>query len=436
MSPINKIECLYDKDTLSFWGKRYPENIEWNFNNLILQRLTPDELAALHGVRLEFPLVAPGDVKSDPIVFYSYQHPPTVTLPIYSVKFLDDISIAAAWLECNGFSLETIFDYISFLKYANPVRLPGGRFPEPFKALSIPKDVLDNKSVDDLSQKILKSSLVWILAHELGHILYRHPSYAEMTIAESQATEKEADAFATEMFRRIGVVPAGMVLFFTVLIHWLLNRGDFSSDSAWEEYVKGGTTHPVSTERLKAISSEIKSNPDGFTGAEPNADAARKVALNIAMQIEQITDKLLPSVQQLIRARALTVTLDALQPRRLGEIDIYKVNQAVDFDETLPFNGIYHGLHTRKLEKGGTESLDCCLLLDRKGDTVSGRFNFGVGEGTIEGHIAGEELYFDWQWGNALGKGIFQQKSLKEFTGNWGYKDNKENGGTWTGTRY
>jgi len=431
-----EMECLYEEKDLKYWQTRYPTNIQWNFDNLILERVTQTEKAKLIDVRLDFPLVGRGDMKNDPIAYYS--HPPSgiVTLPIYSIKFYDDISIAAAWLEMNGYSQETIMDYISLLKYANPLRFPGGKIPPPREALYIPENALDNRVVDGLSQKVLKSSIVWILAHELGHILYSHPSYDEVSIEEAQDNEREADSFATEMFRRIGIPPAGMAIFFTVLVHWLLNRGDFLSDAVWEEYVKKGTTHPVSRERIHSISQELKASPDDFGAAEPNSEKAKRVVMNIAGQMEGIAKKLEPGVQRLIRARALAVTLETLKPRKIGEISVSGYDDIVSFDKSVAFNGMYQGLHTRKLAEGKTESLNCCLMLERSGNDVVGRFNFGVGEGTLEGQVVENELHFDWKWGDTFGRGVLQQEeAMEEFSGNWGYEDSKDNGGSWSGKR-
>ena len=426
---------LYEEATLAYWQTRYSENVHWNFSNLLLQRLMPEEHHMLRDVQLQFPLVGAEEMRSFPLAFYSYHDPPTVTLPILSIKFLDDLSIASAWLELSGFSQETIMDYIAMLKYANPRRFVSQRFPPPLLALQIPNKVLDDRQVDDLSQKILKSSLIWILAHELGHIRFRHEGYAGISAKQAQQNEMAADQFATELFRRIGTVPAGMALLFLVFAHLQPNRGDFSSDTRWREYLTNQTTHPISSTRLKGLQDELSSTPDGFAAAEPNKASALRSVREIARRVREISELLEDTgLQRLMRARGLTVTPESLAPRRLGEVFVSAVNRVRSTPRDLAFHGIYSGVHKRKLAKGGTESLDCCTLLERNGEVVIGRFNFGVGEGAMNGRIVRESLFFDWEWGNVNGKGVLKPASDTKFSGHWGHDESRDNGGTWTGS--
>ncbi len=424
---------LYDSDTLTYWHGRYGPNIEWNVHDLLMQRLTPEELAPLEGLRLELPLIDPQARYQTPLSFYAISSPPQIVVPILSVKFLDDLSIASAWLEENGFSQETILDYAALLKYSNGDRFAGGRFPDPLTALQIPDNALDDPRVDDLSQKILKSSLVWVLAHELGHVCYGHQGYSGITMESAQQHEADADAFATEMFRRIGTYPGGMALLFLVFSRLSPNRGDFATEEAWRDYMTHQTTHPISRARLRAIAEDLRSDPHGFAGAEPDQAAAAQAVLYIAGEIENIVEKLDdPDLQRLLRARAAATDLEALAPRRIGETVVSGMRGGRG---EQPFEGVYGGPHTRNLAAGGTETLDSVLVLERGGDNVSGRFGFGVGEGALHGQVIDGVLYFDWEWGDSHGKGRFEATTAAAFDGEWGYDDERDGGGVWSGLR-
>jgi hypothetical protein len=437
MQERNKdFSTLYDEATLSYWQTRYPDNVRWNFENLLLQKMTPDERRTLDDTRLEFPLVAGEDMRDVPFAFYAFPSLRTITLPILSIKFLDDMSIASAWLECNGFSQETIMDYMSMLKYADPAGFDGGCFPPPLQALRIPDDALDDPNVDDLSQKILKSALLWILAHEVGHLRFQHQGYEGVSAEEAQQNEIDADGFATEMFRRIGVVPGGMVMLFMLFGHFLPHRGDFGSDGAWQSYVSGHATHPMSASRLQALADGMRVAPKDFAAAEPNQAAATSGVRFIVQNLETIAKLSGDMGQQMFwRVRGVTVTPRSLGPRRPGETVVSSLHQMQGDSENLVFHGVYTGAHVRRLAKGGTESLDVCLIVDRNGDRATGRFSFGIGEGALQGRAVGDDLHFEWQWGDTYGRGVLKATAPDAFTGIWGYEDSRDDGGSWSGTR-
>ena len=152
---------LYEQESLRYWATRYPSNITWNLENVILPVLTPQEHKSLRDVELRFPLM-PG-VGTDPLSFYSSignKSKASISIPILSVKFFDDLCIAYSWLWVNGYSTSTIIEYISALKYKPPEEFPYGRYPSPLVALQIPETALDDPVVNDVSQKLLKSAIV------------------------------------------------------------------------------------------------------------------------------------------------------------------------------------------------------------------------------------------------------------------------------------
>ena len=262
------LSSLYDDDFLQYWRDRYTDNLLWNFNNLVIGSLTEAERRQLGTVRLQLPLRAPGNHAGDPLTFYASQG--QVVFPIQSVKFFDDLSLAWAYAWANKRTLENVTDYVAMLKYRQP---PSGGFPPPLQALGVAADAWkQDPRVDDVSQKILKSAMVWIMAHEVGHLLYRHPGYGPgVSAAQAQANEAESDRFANHIMRKIGVVPGGMANFFMMLAHWSPTRGDFSSDKAWRTHMQEASTHPFSADRMRAIAKDLKRSPADFSIEESDS---------------------------------------------------------------------------------------------------------------------------------------------------------------------
>lgn len=424
---------LYDDVTLAYWQTRYPRSIEWNFKNVILRVLTPAERRALAGVTLQFPLRG---FKSDPLEFYASLNPPTVTIPILSVKFFDDLSIAYTWLSVNDYSPETVTNYVAMLKYNPPGRFPGGRYPPPLKALRVPDNALANPRVDELSQKILKSAVVWVLAHELGHIYHRHPGYVPgVTRKQAQSNEEEADRFATEIMRRIGELPGGMVNFFMVAAHWWPNRGDFSSDKEWEEYLEKEATHPFTAQRLLALAARLEEAAGDFARSETDYAAGVERARYIAKRVSTIAGILQDTdVQRSIALTARATGLASLAPRRLGELLAPPPQES----EPGPASGLaFHGTYEGEFSSGSArERLRIRMVFHRSREQVTGRYSYGLGEGTISGVVKGDTLDFQWREGGSDGRGILRATEQgAAFSGTWGTGDSRNNGGGWYGRR-
>ncbi len=425
---------MYGKQDLSYWQTRYPANILWNFNDLMLGKLYPKEKYNAFGTKLEFPLTPYGEMAGSPFSFYAAVPHKTIYIPISSVKFIDDLAIASAWLEQNGYSQETVMDYISVLKYSFN-RFPKGNIPGPLKALHIPDNALDDRLVDDLSQKILKSIIVWILGHELGHIVYNHPAYHSVSFAESQKCEKEADAFATDMFRRIGTIPAGMILLFTVFTTFYAHRGDFSSEKDWQNYLKN-STHPVSLERLKLISKELVNTAESFTGAEPDRFNATRVTEYVGREAGKIVDIInSEKMQEFLRLRAMAVDIHSLYPRKIGDVAVAEQGFSENYFTGEPFSGIYKGERTRQFGQGKEETFNTTVIFYRNGNKVTGRFGFGLGTGILNGLVKENKLVFNWKWANEEGVGEMVAADRNSFSGKWQYNEGVAGGGSWKGVK-
>jgi hypothetical protein len=241
-------------------------------------------------------------------------------MSILSIKFLDDLAVAHAWLESQGYSAETVPDYLGVLKYRREATFDAGRYPLPLEALGIPKDATRDTMTDGAAKKILSSAVLFALAHELGHLYYGHPSYdSTVTRRQAQANEVEADSFAIELFRRLGVAPVGIVYLFEVATYLGFNRGDFDSDEAWHSYLQSEATHPLTGTRLQRLSRQLRRSPDDFLKYETHFDVARSRVLMIGAQLDSL-GRLFDDgdLQQWHRIRGARIPLRELKPRRPG----------------------------------------------------------------------------------------------------------------------
>ena len=145
---------MYDDQLLQEKQAGYREVVLWNLNQVFLPKLTVEERRRLQGLDVQFPLRGP----ERQLFEYFAAAPAKVVLPVMSIRFLADLSVAYAWLQSQGYTLETVTDYVSMLKYQPPARF-GGRYPDPRAALQILAERRRRSSVDLISGKILNESL-------------------------------------------------------------------------------------------------------------------------------------------------------------------------------------------------------------------------------------------------------------------------------------
>ena len=100
----------YDDALLAEWQQRYPRGILSNFREVILPRLDPEERRVLEHVGFRFPLRING---REPFAFAADSQNRTIFMSIQSLKFLDDANVAIAWLERNGYSQESAYNYLT-----------------------------------------------------------------------------------------------------------------------------------------------------------------------------------------------------------------------------------------------------------------------------------------------------------------------------------
>lgn len=413
---------LYDDAVLEHWQPRYRKGVLGNLDNVLLPRLTAPERQRLARLELEFPLRGAED---HPLSFYAHRDG-TVTLPVLSLKFFDDLSIALAWLWRQGYSLETAMEYVSMLKYREPAHF-GGRYPPPLEALRIPPDALDDSGTDDMAQKIFKTAVVFVLLHEMGHVLYDHPGYGPgVERADARANEAEADAFALEVMRRLGVAPFGMVFFFQSLAHIGLNRGDFGSDGDYERHL-ARDTHPLTEARLAALAAALRADIDAFAQEFTDPASGREAVAYVAAEIAKVADFLADrDLQRLIAEVGRNTGLASLAPRRPGEKLGLPTPSRRDPGATAePFDGVYDGA----LTSAGV-SFPVRFILRRDGELVSGQYSYGVGAGRLRGTLRDGGLDYEWQAQGQRGRGRLVPDGAGGLVGRWGHGTSAEGGGS------
>jgi hypothetical protein len=315
--------------------------------------------------------------------------------PILSLKFLDDLCTAYAWLQTNGYGLETISEYTAILRYG---RAPAGGFPAPLEALGIPQNALDNADVNELALGHFVTARTFILLHEMGHILEVRSNSISTDPVQN---EERADRFAATIMKRTPLRPLGMLIYFLADAHW-------SSYPA-----SASDTHPLSGKRVLTLARQVD---------DPI----------LAMKLRALGEKFLddPLIRQGFVATGQAGNFQVLAPRRPKELPRLATMQPPG--NLIAFDGVYRGQFVQFSEP--TEAMQIEASLRRDGDNVMGRYAFGLGVGTISGTVVGNLLYFEWQWGNNFGKGVFEAQNRNSFAGTWGYRGSRTNAGTWNGS--
>lgn len=420
---------LYDDGTLGYWQSRYLKGLHSNLDNVIMPRLTQAERQALAGVRLDVPLRVPDQ---EPFAFYSSGPPFVVTMSAASLKFFDDYCVSIAWLQENGYSIETAAEYVSMLKYRDPAGM-GGSYPPMFDALAIPANALDNPRVNDIANRIFNEAIFFVLVHELGHILHRHPGYGPgVSRAEARANEAQADAFALDVMRRVEAEPLGMTFYYLMAAHGLPGRGDFSTEADYQEFLDEAT-HPLTSDRMTALADSIERGADIYARDESDPAASRERLAFIVDQLRQVAGILGDvDIQSLIAQRGRTTTPQMLAPRQIGALPApATTGQGGELADRPPFDGVFDGEFS-----DGTASLPMRTVLRRKGNQVTGEYYYGGGSGRLLGLVEGNTLYYQWQEGGTSGYGYLELGADgRSVAGRWGYGESLDDGGDWNGER-
>ncbi len=260
---------LYPPDQLIKAQETYIKSIQTLLFQDIRPYLSINEWQTLSKTKVNLPL------QSNKYDLFNYSTNLTsgkIIIPTLSIKFFDDLSVAFSWYEHYQLDKREIINYITKIYESNHPPIP------PLLALGIPENAREiNVIVNTDAQKTLKSALIFLILHNLGHCHFHHTQYSIISNQRIQLQEKQADEFALEVMARMHILPQGMVHWFTV-----------TALLANQHTVK----HPISPDRLYDIAKWLKSNSKKFFHAKsethPATNEVQAVALNISMIASQL----------------------------------------------------------------------------------------------------------------------------------------------------
>jgi hypothetical protein len=417
------VSRLYPEKKLQADAARWSEQIRAEYRDTILPQLSDEERSALGTVKIEVPLSGPN---GDPFSFYT-DDKGTIYLPALSLRFFSDLCVANAWLNAHGYDGTTVRDYVGVL-LREATLSPGAPLPTVFRTLGVPDNAREESAVANRVDRNFGNTIVFLLAHELGHALKKHDTHSRDRV-QKRRQEIEADAFAIEVMRRIGQVPLGVEFWFDVerIGHVQgirrVTSARFPTEAEWQKYL-GGLDHPVTSERLDALATAVEKAPDSF--ARNQADQARWTRNSkIFAQYMRLgaPSAAIGAARVAEYERVRDLHLEDLKPR--------KTAFTIPGTEHEPdFNGLF--AVRRTAANGGEDRVD--LLLLRMGDDVTGGYSNGKVDGFIQGDIHDGALHFTWREGNTNGHGVAQAQG-ETLRGTWGLGESEQGAGEFSAER-
>jgi hypothetical protein len=274
----------------------------------------------------------------------------------------------------------------------------------PLAALGIPDNAQDDPEVDDLFQKLYGDAMVFIMAHELGHLFHGHS--ANVSVEQSRRQETEADAFAVELMARMHAPPVGIVFYFNMV-------APFECPAR--------STHPMSGARIERLAAVLRDNGPLFVQDKPSPQRELLLLQSVVQGLLQVA-KLLddPDIREAMRLTG--------QSSNVAQFKAASAPSAVAPLSRPAFSGNYVGQWGDAKTK-----LDFRMTLNRQAQIVRGQYEFGMGAAELEGTVTGDQLDYAWRWGNAyFGRGRMKSVADGRLQGTWGYGQRNEGAGTLT----
>ena len=295
--PAAATDMLYSDEALAVDQPRYAERFDFLLERGLRDFMTSDERRALADVVVDQPLRGRDLLTSEAQILGGF---PVVTVPVSTLKLIEDISIVYAWRYRNGFTLEPIDEYLALLKLRHDAFASGRA--EPLVALGVPPRILEtDPNVDDLSLRFRNSAWAFMLAHELGHLRFGDLD-APATASEVQRQEEAADAFAADLLARSNTIPMGMILWFQATAGYFPNRADFASDAAYSGWLATRANHPVNGRRMRNLAAALERQA-GQARDRNSRDVLRFIATRLRAIGEIVED---PDMQRHLRRCAQT----------------------------------------------------------------------------------------------------------------------------------
>lgn len=388
----------YSDAVLAEWQQRYPRGIYSNFREVILPRLSPEQRERIGSLVFEFP---PRIESHEPFGFAADANGRIIYMSVQSLRFLDEASIAAAWLNRNGYTMESLTNYWLMLRNWDDSDPP----PPMLRTLCIPADAIANREVDELSQKIFSTAIFFIMLHEIAHVIAEHDGYANIDPEEARAREEAADAFALDIMARVGDAPLGVVNLFLAMTYFSDNSADFPTMRAYEKNL-AKRTHPLSPDRLRVFADTLEETAADYSGSGINPVEIAVIAGQIRLIASTLKD-----IELLTSLSGNAISPADLGPMKPGE----KLGRSChgDYSGTRPFSGRFKGVTTVN-----NVEFDLEAELRRDGNRVTGRSSYGLGFSTIEGVIEAGTMHYRWKLGQWTGSGVLTH-SEGRYSGEW-----------------
>jgi hypothetical protein len=411
------VSRLYAREKLEADAARWREQIRAEYQETILPQLTDAEHAALSAIKIEVPISGP---KGDPFEFYTDGS--TIYLPALSLRFYSDLCVANAWLNAHRFDGTTVRDYVGVL-FREAAASPRAPLAPVLRTLGVPDNAREESAVSNRADRNFGNTVVFLLAHELGHALKKHDTNLRDPV-QKRTQEVEADQFAIEIMRRVGQVPLGLEFWFDVERIRHVAPIKFPTEAEWQRYL-AGLDHPVTTERLEALAAAIDKSPDSFARNQTNQALWTQRSKILAQYFRLAA----PFASNPI---ARTAEYSRVRELRLADLKPRKTTFTIPgtSEQEPEFNGLF-AVH-RTVANSGQDAVD--LLLLRSGDEVMGGYSNGKVDGFIQGNVADGVLHFTWSEGDSKGRGIARSQG-ETLRGTWGAGEAEQGGGEFSGVR-
>ena len=382
---------IYSDALQAEWQSEFSGMVIDNYQRLMVPRMTNEEIARLRNVRFEFPI----DREAVAFRFFA-RETGQIVMPVASLLFLKDLAAAYAWLNINNYSPQTVFDYLTLFIRGWVQRWPSD-LRSPLKALGIPETAAKDQRVLNARNEILSKTILFLLGHELGHVLHGLSAHRSGIAGAVREAEAAADQFAVDLFGRMGLLPNGAASFFAFSARLAPVRSEFTDEASWRRELEK-RTHPFDGQRINAMANRIEAERDVFARAFSNSQlGAARVQLLVAelREVAKYLDD--PSVSQLQRDWAMGFEPEDLRPRRTLVPELRP--RSGERFATLPFSGFYQGRITSSRSKEDTE---LSVILRRDRDRLTGESSYLGLRGRIEGIVDGPGAEARWTVGSAV----------------------------------
>jgi hypothetical protein len=371
------------------WQQEFREFTLDNYRGLMQPVLTPQEAQRLRRVRVEFP-VGPHDQGFN---FFSSSDG-RVIMPVASLLFFKDLALAHAWLSLHGYSTLVVLDYVSIAAHGGLARWPQDR-RLPKEALGIPANAGKDPRVAARYEQYLLDIVLFVLGHELGHILHGFEGPTSKDFERRRQAERDVDRFALELFRRMRRPPLGAAIFFSTTSRQLPVAQVAGNPADWRAWSEK-RTHPLDGERIRAAAQFIDRHRGDFEQGFRQPALASALLAGMLAELRRLADTVDDISALLTHADcAATYLPEDLLPRK-GNFPEVGPGPGERFP-AAPFSGVYEG--TVVANKSG-RSTAVRLVLRREGNRLRGETQYLCFRGRVDGEIAGETAFVRWYVGD------------------------------------